>query len=307
MWGLTIQRDRGASTIFVVAMMPLLLLASAFVFDGGRGYLARNETQGAADAAALAKAIDCARNVTTTNLRPYSTNGAEVANSPVCGSGSTTVSMRKTLTLAFFPGGGTRTVTRSATARWQGLAAATVAPLTISSCELTTQILDGTTDIFLYLDDTSPQAGCSSLPGGFSQLQSNTCTITITAGTGQTVVVQGQAGAALQQLIPCLTNPTSPALPANVLVAMYDSAACGSGCRGNGSYPIIGFAMFRISGYRLNGNNVAGTNMPQQCPNFQTRGRYCIRGDFIRFVVPPDIGTPGTSTNFGVFQVSLSA
>ncbi len=42
--------------------------------------------------------------------------------------------------------------------------------------------------------------------------------------------------------------------------------------------------------------------MTNQCPD-RTRGRYCIRGDFIRFVT--SIGTPGPSTDFGLFQVAL--
>ena len=62
--------DRGVATIFVVLMMPLLLVCAAVVFDGGRGVLARRQTQNAADAGALAKATDCAKGITTTALGP---------------------------------------------------------------------------------------------------------------------------------------------------------------------------------------------------------------------------------------------
>lgn len=296
-------RDRGSGTLFVVLAMPFLILASALVFDGGRGYVARRETQNAADAGALAKATDCAKAITSTVFTPYQTNGASLANAPLCGTGTTTVSMSKNITFMFRPGGGNATVTRSATARWGTLGSATTTPVVVSSCEFDTARLDGDTDIFFYLDDTSPWSGCSSLPGGFSQLDDDDCAITVTAGSGNTVVAQGQAGNALQRIIPCITNPTSPALPREVLIAIYDAAACGSGCRGNGVYPIAGFAMIRVTGYRLNGNNVAGAGMPNQCPERQTRGRYCLRGDFIRSVT--SIGTPGSSTNFGLLQVAL--
>ena len=64
------QDDRGVTTLFVVLMMPILLLFAAFTLDGGRGVLARRQTQNAADAAALAKATDCAKTprITTTSF-----------------------------------------------------------------------------------------------------------------------------------------------------------------------------------------------------------------------------------------------
>lgn len=302
-------RDRGASTIFVVLMMPILILAGAFVFDGGRGVVARRETQNAADAGALAKATDCARAIPTTSFTPYQTNGAILANAPTCGSDSrTTVTMSKTIDLAFVPGGGgSRTVTRSATARWGTLGSATATPVVISSCEYSTALLDGTTDVFFLLDNPRPQSGCSSLPGGFSLLDGSPgdrCAVAITSGSAATGPT-GQPGNALQQIIPCITNSTAPALPRDVLIAIYDSVACqAANCQGNDRYPIIGFAMLRITGYSLNGNRVAGVGMPRDCPGAPRQGTTsCIRGDFIRFVTSQ--GTPGTSTNFGLLQVSL--
>ena len=86
--------DRGVATIFVVLAMPVLLLCGAFVFDGGRGIVARRETQNAADAGALAKATDCVKAVATTDFTPYQTNGTALANTPTCGSDTTTVSMK---------------------------------------------------------------------------------------------------------------------------------------------------------------------------------------------------------------------
>src|SRR5215218_4516443 len=98
--------DRGIATILVVIAMPVLILFGAFVFDGGRGIVARRQTQNAADAGALAKATDCAKGVATTNFAAYETNGAVLANTPSCGSGTTTVSMTRNITFSFVPGGG---------------------------------------------------------------------------------------------------------------------------------------------------------------------------------------------------------
>jgi hypothetical protein len=292
------QDDRGVATILVVLMIPVFLLFGALVFDGGRGIVARRQTQNAADAGALAKATDCAKGITTTNFASYQTDGAVLANAPTCGSGTTTVSMKRNITFIFQPGGGNADVIRSATAKWGTIGTATTVPITISNCEFSQVLLDGTTDIIIYLDDAKPQSGCSSLPGGFSQLLNNSCAVTITAGG----TVAGDPGGDLQKQVTCLTNPTAPALPHDVFIAIYDAAACqAAGCNGHGPYPILGFAMFHVTGYSFNGNKNDGT-LGKKCPD-ETRGKYCIRGDFIRFVTSQ--GSPGPSTDFGVTQVYL--
>lgn len=290
--------DRGVATILVVLIVPVLLLAGTFVFDGGRGVVARRQTQNAADAGALAKATDCAQAITTTNFVPYQTNGAVIANIPTCGSGTTTVSMQRTITSAFPLGVGPWVVTRSATAKWGTIGSATTVPITISSCEFSQALLDGTADIVIYLDDPKPQSGCSSLPGGFGLLVNNTCAVAVSAsGT-----VAGDPGGDVQKLVPCVTNPTPPTLPHDILIPMYDAAACkAAGCMGHGPYQILGFAMFHVTSYSFNGNNFEGS-LGNKCPD-QSRGKYCIKGDFIRFVTSQ--GSPGPSTNFGIAQVYL--
>jgi hypothetical protein len=297
------QDDRGAVTLFVVLMMPLLLLFGALVLDGGRGVLARRQTQNAADAGALAKATDCAKGIITTDFTAYQTNGAVLDSSkpaPNCDGGETTVWMKRNINLAFAPGGGNRDVARKATAKWGSLGTATVAPIVISGCEFSQALLDGTTDITVYLDDAKPQSGCSSLPGGFSQLLDDDCAITVSAGG----TVAGDPGGDVKKVVPCVTNPTAPALPHDVLIPMYDAAACqAAGCNGHGPYPILGFAMFRFTGYSFNGAASDGT-LGKKCPD-ETRGKYCFRGDFIKFVTSQ--GSPGPGADFGVKSVYLSS
>jgi hypothetical protein len=60
--------------------------------------------------------------------------------------------------------------------------------------------------------------------------------------------------------------------------------------------------MFHLTGYSFNGNNSGGT-LGNKCPDV-SRGKYCIRGDFIRFVSSQ--GSPGPSTDFGTSQVYLA-
>lgn len=292
--------ERGSVTVFVVLIMPMLVLFGAFVFDGGRGIVARSETQNAADAGALAKATDCANDIATTDVAPYQTNGVTLrVDTPVCDASSgVTVSGTKTVNRLFSDPFRPSDVTRSATAKWGNLASAATLPIVIADCEFSPGLLDGTADVLLYLDDPKPQSGCSSLPGGFSQLVDDDCQITIGAGG----LAEGDAGGDIQKIVPCITNATGAALPKDVLVPMYDAAACAATCKGKGPYKILGFAMLRVTGYSFNGN-FNGGGMDKKCPDDKNRGRYCLRGDFVRFVVSQ--GTPGPSTDFGVRQVFL--
>ena len=289
--------DSGVATIFVVLAMTAMVVGAALAIDVGGYVAAARSAQNSADATVLAVATDCAlTGAPIADYSPYRKDGQTIT-SPACGAGEATITVTKDvdgLLLAQSAGD----VNRSATARWGTLSQATTIPIVISDCEFTQALLDGNIDITIYLDDTKPQTGCSSLPGGFSQLRDDVCEVNITAGG----TAPGQPGAALQKLVPCITNPSAPALPRTVLIPMYDSAACqANGCKGNGQYPILGFSAFKITGYSFNGNNFAG-NLGRNCPD-NSRGKYCLQGDFI-----PDVtsgGTPGPSTDFGVTQVYL--
>ena len=291
-------RDAGVTSVFVVVAMTFVMIGMALAVDVGQYVVAARSSQNSADATVLAVAIDCATSGgPIADYSPYRKPDQSIS-APACGNGEATITVTQDVDGLFLPATTEGDVTRRATARWGTLAAADVLPLTISDCEFSTALLDGTTDITIYLDDTKPQSGCSSLPGGFSQLDGTGCFVEITAGG----TVDGDPGADLQKQVPCLTSPTGPALPHTVLIPLYDAAACqAAGCTGKGPYEILGFAAFEVTGYSLNGNSYAGS-LGKNCPD-KTRGRYCLRGDFERFTVPS--GTPGPSTDFGVTQVYL--
>lgn len=302
MWWLTETEpddrdDRGVATIFVILAMTAMVVGAAFAIDVGGYVAAARSAQNSADATVLAVATDCAlTGAPIADYSPYRKTGQTIST-PACGSGEATITVNKDVDgLLLTQNAGD--VDRSATARWGTLAAATTLPIVMSDCEFTQALLDGPTAITVYLDDTKPQTGCSSLPGGFSQLRDDVCEVDITAGG----TAQGQPGAALNQLEPCIISPTGPALPHTVLIPMYDSAACSaSGCTGNDAYPIVGFAAFTIFGYSFNGNVYGGT-LGKNCPD-KERGRFCLSGDFVEFTTSQ--GTPGPSTDFGVTQVYL--
>jgi Flp pilus assembly protein TadG len=288
--------DSGIASILVIITMTALLVGAAFAIDVGGYVSTARSAQSSADGTVLAVAADCALGIPLGDYLVYRKDGQTIS-APACGNGEATITVTDDvdgLLLAQSAGA----VNRSATARWGTLSRATTVPIVISDCEFSPLILDGGEDITIYLDDTKPQTGCSSLPGGFSQLRDDVCEVDITAGG----TAQGQPGAALQKLIPCITNPTGDPLPHVILIPLYDATACqATGCKGNGMYPIRGFAGFKVTGYSFNGNNFAGT-LGRNCPD-TSRGRYCLRGDFV-----PDItsdGTLGPSTDFGVSKVYL--
>jgi hypothetical protein len=230
----------------------------------------------------------------------YKSTSGQTISAPACGTGETTITVTKNVNSGLLLDRDAKTISRSATARWGTLGTATTVPIVISNCEFSQALLNGTTDIVLYLDDTKPQSGCSSLPGGFSQLINNNCAVTVSAGG----TVAGDPGGDVMKQIACITNPTAPALPHDVLIPMYDATACqSSGCNGHGPYPILGFGAFHVTGYSFNGNNYAGT-LGKKCPD-ETRGKYCIQGDFIQFVSSQ--GSPGPSNDFGAYNVYLSS
>jgi Flp pilus assembly protein TadG len=302
---LNLRDDKGLATIAVVLAMPALLMMSALVFDGARGLIAARETQNAADAGALAKATDCAKGSTGTSVSGYAANGtALVSASCNTATGTATATMSKDIVLAFAAGGGTRTVTRTATARWGGLISTqTSVPVAVAACEFSQAILDGTTNITLYLDDPNPHTGCSSPSGGFGRLSgtgANECSVTPTydASSG-TYLLDGKSGNDLQKIQPCFDTILSSANPI-VLVPLYDDAACGGRCQGNMQYPVKGYAMFKLTGYLLKGT---------KNPASVTCTNDCLVGDFIRFLLPGSLPT-GTVTggpDFGADTVFLAS
>ena len=154
----------------------------------------------------------------------------------------------------------------------------------------------------LYLDEPKPQTGCSSLAGGFSQLDKAECSVPISAGS----YVDGVTGAGgLQNKVACITNATGPALPRTVLIPIYVSSQCEiDDCKGKGPYLIDGFAAIEITGYSFPGNVYGGT-LDKKCPETVNGSAHCIQGTFVEYLYSQ--GTPGDSTDYGVRQIYLSS
>ena len=297
--------DDGVTIIFVTVGLAAMLLMASLALDVGSMFFNKARAQNSADARALAAAVNCAQGkVINTALPDVKTgetisppDGLDIAS--CAGHNQVTATVSQPQDFQFMPL--SHTVTRAATAKWGPVSSSNVLPITIASCEFSQALLDGTTDITLYLDDPKPQSGCSSLPGGFSQLDrasDSQCAITLNADGS----VDGEPGGDLQKVVPCITP-----LPADRLVPIYDVTAISKANRDNGQgpYPILGFAVFHITGYSFNGSANAGT-LDKNCPPrpASRAPKYCIRGDFIQFVTRGH--RPGPSPNFGVTKATSS-
>jgi hypothetical protein len=299
--------DRGAATIFVIIALAATLIGAGLAIDVGQYVVSARSAQNTSDATALAVATDCAKTGSPiADYSPYRKPGQTISGSstsiidPFCDfdENKATITATKTvggLLLKRTAGD----VDRSATAKWGPLDAAFTLPIVIADCEFSQEILDAPIDITIYLDDTKSATGCSSLPGGFSGLEGNGCSVPISAND----TAPGQEGVGVLDKV--ISNGCLTPLPRVVLFPMYDSVECeATGCEAKGPYPIVGFAAFNVTGYSFNGKNFAG-ELGRFCPEWKDRGQYCIQGDFIEFTTSNGSSGSG-STDFGASLVYLS-
>jgi hypothetical protein len=187
-------------------------------------------------------------------------------------------------------GGSGKTVSRTAKARWGTVGSGATIPLTISQCEFSLARLDGTADIVLYMD-SGPSCGLSgSPPGGFGWLSESGCASSITANS----TIAGTTGVSSHGGEACVIQN----LNQQILVPIYNAF---SGSGSNATYTVAGFATFMLTGYSFNGTDFGGT-LGKKCPD-QSRGKYCIAGDFVRYSTQQ--GTIGPGQDFGSNIVNL--
>lgn len=298
--------DSGVVTILVIGLISMLLFATALAIDVNRFSQENSSAQHSADATALAVATDCVLSGSPLAASSYDqyrkTEQAIAGDTPVsCGTDEVRIKIEKNVNGGLVLNRNARLVQKEAVVKWGTLSAANTVPLVIADCEFGAPSTGEM--VTLYLDDPKPQSGCSSLPGGFSQLDKLECSVPITAGQP----VDGVTGVGgLQNKVACITNPdpTQPALPHVVLIPIYDAATCqADGCKGKGPYLIDGFAALEVTGYSFNGNVYDGS-LDKKCPEDKDRGKYCIRGTFIDYL--DSQGTPGPSDDFGVQQIFLT-
>ena len=305
--------------VFVGIMMVVLLGMGALVIDVGQLYAERRELQNGADAAALAVAQDCAGGdcldeaATAGTYADDNAHDGQAAVDEVCGDGpgldacatppadvpasdwvkvTTATPDDDKVDFVFAPilGHDAGTVDATAVAAWGAVGRATTLPLTFSECEFIE--LGGNVDAgtlpsglnYVYFHDTTDAGTCpagpsgADLPGGFGWLDSSDeCGVDVTA--------DGWVDDKTGNGVPNDCEP-SDWRSAEVLVPIFDQTNDLNGS--NGKYHVVGFAGFRMFGYRFPGNEWQN-GFP--CGPKPKGGTTYICGEFTQVVTTGEIGT----------------
>jgi Flp pilus assembly protein TadG len=320
------HNDDGAVLVFVAISMVMLIGVAALVVDVGAIVQERRTLQNGSDAGALAIAADCGRGNCASGSTP-SQKAATYANlnaddsmanvDLVCGVGTgltgcasppagvagakgyvaVTTSTRGpngNVVEAEFSrifGSTGKTVRRTSVVKWGPVKSATTIPMITSICDFNAIVgsppnFTSTVQRTVFFKDSSHKpAPCGSVPGGFGW--------TTETGTCSAVFITGNTiGSDPGNNRPNDCNPATW-LGKDVLMPVFTSVT-GSG--GNAVYTVGGIAEFRVTGYRLTGNNTAGTPAPCSPPDT------CLGGYFKRFTT--NLGEIGGG-DFGVVATQL--
>ena len=318
----------------VAVLMVALLGCAALAVDVGAMYGEKAQLQNGADAAALAIAGDCAKGA----CGDATATGGSFANwNANDGSSGATVTFPAATTVRVVtkarPAGSTTDgfslffarvlgidstqIPATAEAVWGTPSKATTLPWTVSECvyehylspsQLAQLQATGNftgdpipTHILLRYDQNAPTvSGCAAqngyMPGGFGWLKTNTgCSTNIDLA----LTASGQTGNHF---------PNDPACAA-VLSALLDEPALiplFSSATGNGTnavYSLVGFAAFKVTGYRFSGSGGVVDSLAPSCTG-DCRG---LQGYFLRFVsLQEGMTLSGGNPNYGGTGVVLT-
>ncbi len=177
------------------------------------------------------------------------------------------------------------TVHASAAAAWGALGRASILPIIFSVCEWQAMggsisagtFPIGTSYIYLHGVGGTKEPGvtrCTDSPsgqdlsGGFGFLANTACVTTVAVGSW--------VGVEPGNSLPKGCNPDEW-LNQEVLIAIYDQER---GTGNGGEYHVAGFAGFRLTAYKFQGNKKAPANF--KCP-IGSANVVCLRGEFTRF------------------------
>jgi Flp pilus assembly protein TadG len=311
------DRERGGIAIIVAILMVALLGFGALAVDVGMLYAERTQLRNSSDAAALAVAQKCARNINDPDCSATST----LARTLVNGNASDGKSNVKDLVLD--KAAGTVTVTAGAQetgrtpnqvslffARALGISSAEVTatssvqwgvpskgtillPLAIAQCKL--NLLPGSlagAEQTLDMDS----GGCGEIPGGFGWISDGDakCGVTLSAGQAGSSGAWFSINTGASAPSECSAADLSQMNDQTVLLPLYD-VATGNGS--SGKYYIKGFAAFHVTGYHFASNSwTSGGTIKNKT----------IRGYFVRYVSLFDALELGRAPDYGTSIVRLT-
>lgn len=326
------DKERGAAGVLVAVMMLVLIGAGALAVDTGQIYAERAQLQNAADAGAIAAAQQCNRaggcTVAQAKLWAEELTGAN-SNDGATTVDSVDLSVPRQVKVVTSTRSGANgfltkmfasalnappvTVRAAATASMDPPSGGSGFPLAISNHCYNLSGASPTGDVqkIAY----KPGGTCTGpsgtqIPGGWGWLdQSSPCVATTQTGdnnmgsdpgnnppSGCSTILDGWkatilAGGAVNVAFPIFDNATNQGQ--------------------NGAFHIIGYATFKIWGWKF-GNNHSyefrnsagdpGMTADLACDSGNDR---CIIGQFVKFETIDSFGGSGTGTDFGTAQIKL--
>lgn len=327
------SNEKGAAAVIVAGMMVVLLGFAALAVDVGALYAEKAQLQNGADAAALAIATDCAHgscgssastgNQFANNNANDNTSGAAVSFPAattvrvVTNAKDTSGQNSFSLFFARVFGFDTTPVHATAEASWGAPSTATTLPWTVSECVFKkylspTQLasLNSTgnftgdpvpTHILLRYDTNAPTvSGCAAQngyqPGGFGWLVTNSgCSTDVSVNA----TVNGQPGNHFPNAAAC-NAVLAHIMDEPALIPLFNKA---TGNGSNATYTLVGFAAFKVTGYKFSGS---GAMLDPAAPNCSGNCRG-LQGYFKRFVSLEEGMTLGGGTpNYGASIVTLT-
>lgn len=320
-----LRQERGATAaLFAVLLIPLMGCLAISV-DVGALYGERAQLQNGADAAALAVATACAKQLpscatpqqiasnianqnaldaSTTTLSPTFPNNQTVTVSVQTRNpdGSSGVSHP----FASLLGIGSTTVGASATAEWGPVSSGDVLPLALAYCDFADASFD--TRILVQYDENKPCKGPTGQPikGGFGWLDQMQGQCLSHIDLTQQPNVGSDPG--LDPPNNC-SSMFSTLAGKTVLIPIYDcshtlnSANCANGTNGQkGVFHIYSFAAFKITGWKFTGNGNSIMNNPDPLSPACTGNCRGVQGYFQQYVdladaATFDLGGPKTGLN----------
>ncbi len=330
------DRERGGIAIVVAILMVALLGFAALAVDVGVLYAERTQLRNGADAAALAIAQKCARNVNDPDCSATSALARDLANGNA-GDGASNIrsllldKANRTVTVTagaqqagkepnrvslFFArvlGINDAEVTADATVQWgRPVAGPTAFPIAFSICQVKFHV-DGGLQLLVShgkKSDESCNYGSSGavVPGGFGWLRrsSGACAGIVNAEDWSPGEPGNSYPKVCDEQLRTWASDITDGKEVTVLLPIFDQVS------GNGSgtaYRVISFAAFQVKGWSFNGNTFPSTF--HNAPPYVDSGLACdgsctgIIGSFIRYVSLDSAYTLGTPEDFGAEVIRL--
>lgn len=329
--------ERGAISILVAVLMVTLLGFAALAVDVGMLYAERTQLRNGADAAALAIAQKCARNINDIDCADTSPLARNLANGNA-GDGASNIASfvvdkatgtvkvragaqqagqspnRVSLFFARAFGINDAAVTADATVQWgRPVAGPTAFPIAFSVCQVKDHVDGGLQLLVSHGSKGEPSCNYGPsgavVPGGFGWLlrPSGTCAGIVNAADWAPGDPGNSYPGVCDDQLRAWAADITAGKNVTVLLPIFDQVA---GTGASTSYKLVSFAAFLVKGWSFNGNTFPRTfhNKAPDVPLGLACDGSCtgVIGSFVHYVSLDKAYTYGTPEDFGAGVVKLT-